>query len=131
MDLDEVEDIVRTAVREVGGLSVSCVRDGGYTEIRIGVPAAGDLASVADDQRVRIWTSGVEAFFLEVPGGFGYQEFDHVPHGQVEALRLLVAPAVEYLSGRVEEKSARRSCRRPRRHLEVVVGGQTHRLQHR
>ena len=103
LDLNEVEDIVKTAAQEAGGLSISSDRDAGYIKILVGVPP-GDLESVSGDRQVRIWTSGTEAFFIDIPGGFGYQEFEHVPEGQVAILHLLVTLAREYLHGHFEER---------------------------
>lgn len=128
MNLDDVESIVRTAAQEAGGLSISSDRDGGYSKLSLGVPSADGLEPLIDDRRVRIWTSGTEAFFIDVPGGFGHQEFDHVPEGQVAILHLLVALANEYLHGHFEEKEEERSFGRRRRYLEIAAKGATYRL---
>lgn len=128
MDLNEVEDVVKTAAQEVGGLSISSERDSGYIKFSLDVRSSGDREPDVRDQQVRIWTSGAEAFFIDAPGGFGYQDFDHEPQGQVAILRLLVDLASEYLRGHFEEKEEQRSFGRRRRHLEIATGGEVYRL---
>ncbi|NAZ81044.1 hypothetical protein GTR02_04345 [Kineococcus sp. R8] len=130
LDLSEVEDIVKTAAQDVGGLSISSDKDAGYIRIFIG-PPSGDPESVSGDPQVRIWTSGTEAFFIDVPGGFGYQEFDDVPEGQVATLHLLVTLASRYLHGHFEEKEEQRSFGRRRRYLEISSRNEVYRLYQR
>ncbi|WP_432572271.1 hypothetical protein [Kineococcus sp. SYSU DK005] len=128
MDLDEVQDVVESAARQVGGLSVSSQRDGGYITILIRPSPPGGSGPLLADRRVQIWTSGAEAFFIDVPAGFGHQEFDHAHEGQVAVLHLLVSLAGEYLRGRFEEKEEPRPFGRARRYLEIAAGGQSYRL---
>lgn len=79
VELGEVEDIVEDAVREAGALSARSSRDGRYVDITVGLSSPG--GSNAGASRARIWTSGVEAFFLDLPGGFTHREFDHEREG--------------------------------------------------
>ncbi len=126
MDLDEVETVVRDALAKDGRLSTESSRRAGYVDIliRLSRPDSADAAS----RHARIWSSGVEAFFLDVPNGFKYQEFDWEREGQLAVLGLLAALAREYLLGRFQEKEERISFGRQRRYLEIAVGGDSYRL---
>jgi hypothetical protein len=128
LDLNEVEDIVRDAVRRAGPLSTESRRNGRYVDItiRLSPPDGSD----AGTRRARISTEGVEVFRLILPDGFGYHEFDYDYErgGQVAALRLVAALAGEYLHGHFQEKEERRAFGRRQRYLEIAVDGESYRL---
>ncbi len=126
LDLNEVEDIVRDAVRRAGPLSTESRRSGRYLDIaiRLSSPDGSD----AGTRHARISTSGVEAYFLDLPDGFAYREFDHEREGQMAILRLLAALAGDYLHGHFQEKEERRAFGRRQRYLEIAVDGESYRL---
>lgn len=128
LDLDEVEDIVRDAVRRAGPLSTQSSRDGRYVDITVR-PSSPD-GSDAGARHARISTEGVEVFILNLPDGFAYHEFDYdyEREGQVAALRPVAALASEYLHGHSREEEELRSFGRRRRYLEITVDGERYRL---
>lgn len=127
MDLNEVEAVIQDAVQAAGAFELHSTRDGRYLDVTVRLANGSD-----SDQRAqaKIWTAGVEAFFVELPGGFVYREFDWQREGQLSALLLLSNLATQYLLGRYEKVEEYSSFlrRRPQPYIEISVHGKHYKL---
>ena len=129
MDLDEVEAIVDDATRRAGALFTRSSRKGRYVDVEIHLLSPHGPGAAAG--AARVWTCGVEAFFLDLPGGFTYRDFDHERDAQVAILRLMVALAGEHLLARSQQREELDRFGRRQRYLEITVDGKAYWLSQR
>jgi len=105
MELDDIERLVREKLALTGDFAVSKRLDRRDMSLTITAPVAADNIGAGQGRvQARIWTSGVEAFFLELDERFNLKEFDWELEGQ--------APAGRAVSPR------RRSGASPRDHVD-------------
>lgn len=128
MELDDVERLVRQTLALTGDFAASKRVDDAYLSLTITpLVADGDVAAIGRT-RARIWTTGVEAFFLELDERYSLKEFDWEPAGQADIVRLMTRLACAYLLGRGTEVETKAAFGRLRRHFEIELDGQTYRF---
>ena len=129
MDFDDIERIVHETLALGGTFVASKYVDHGYLSLVIqAVPSLGDAPRQAERTQARIWTSGAEAFFLELDEHFDYKEFDWELEGQRDILRLLTKLGMAYLQGKGVEKERKISFGRHRLDLEIELEGHMYRF---
>lgn len=130
MQIAEVERVVREAaqVDGVAPLLVDSWRDRGGVHLVLRLASPGD--AVAGFRSAELWTSGAEAFFLDVDDEFTLVEFEYDEDDQPALVHQLVSVACEYLLGSFREVEELGPRGRVRRHLVVVVDGEEHWLAH-
>lgn len=127
MELDDIERLVRETLGVTGSFAVSKRLDREYLSLTITAPLAADDGSTRQGRvQARIWTSGVEAFFLELDERWSLKEFDWEIEGQADIVRLMTCLAVAYLQGQGAERESKGAFGRRRRHFELELDGQTY-----
>jgi hypothetical protein len=125
---DEILAVVRETLADEDSVEVTSSQKKGYLTILFQDRESGPSHA---SRHARLWTLGVEAFFLELDDLYDLKEFDWEPDGQREIVRELTRLALSYLRGAgVEVEMDARSWfgRRRRRYLDVVLDGETHRF---
>jgi hypothetical protein len=126
---DEILAVVRETLADEDSVEVTSSQEKGYISILFQDRETGPSHV---SRHARLWTSGVEAFFLELDDLYDLKEFDWEPEGQREIVRTLTRLALSYLRGAgVEAEEEERSWfgrRRRRRYLDIVLDGETHRF---
>jgi hypothetical protein len=124
---DEVLAVVRATLADEDSVEVTPSQEKGYLSILFQDRESGPSHV---GHRARLWTSGVEAFFLVLDDLYDLKEFDWEPEGQREIVRTLTRLAISYQRGAgVEVEKDERSWfgrRRRRRYLNIVLDGETH-----
>ncbi len=127
MELDDIERLVREELAVTGDFAASKRLDREYLSLTITAPVAADGAR-QDRGQARIWTSGVEAFFLELDERFNLKEFDWKPEGQADIVRLMTRLAIAYLQGHGAEGVSKGAFGRRRNHYEIELDGRMYRF---
>lgn len=129
MNHDEILAVARETLADEDSVEVTSSQEKGCITILFQDRESGPSHA---GRHARLWTSGVEAFFLELDDLYDLKEFDWEPDGQREIVRTLARLALSYLRGAgVEVEMDARSWfgrRRRRRYLDVVLDGETHRF---
>ncbi len=129
MEFDDIEHLVRETLALTGDFAVSKQLDRRYLSLTITAPmAAKNVGARQGRVQVRIWTSGVEAFFLVVDERFDFKEFDWELEGQADILRRMTRLAIAYLQGHGVEGESKGTFGRRRQHLEIELDGETYRF---
>ena len=129
MELDDIERLVRETLALTGDFAASKRLDREYLSLTITAPlAADDIGARQGRVQARIWTSGAEAFFLELDERFNLKEFDWELEGQEDIVRLLTRLAIAYLQGHGVEGESKGTFGRRRKHFEIELDGQTYRF---
>lgn len=129
MELDYIEHLVRETLALTGDFAASKRLDREYLSLTITAPLAADSGGARQDRvQARIWTSGAEAFFLELDERFNLKEFDWELEGQEDIVRLLTRLAIAYLQGHGVEGESKGTFGRRRKHFEIELDGQTYRF---
>lgn len=130
MELDDIERLVRETLALTGDFAASKRLDRGYLSLAITAPsrAADNVNARPDRDQARIWTSGAEAFFLELDERFNFKEFDWELEGQADIVRLMTRLAMAYLQGHGAEGESKGTFGRRRKQFEIELDGQTYRF---
>jgi hypothetical protein len=127
MEFHDIEHLVRETLALTGDFAVSKQLDRAYLTLTITAPvAANNVGARQGRVQARIWTSGAEAFFLEVDERFNLQEFDWELKGQADIIRRMTRLAVAYLQGHGVEGESKGTFERRRRHFEIELDGETY-----
>lgn len=127
MRLAEIQQIVYETLAEAEGVSIQSREE--KKVIYITLQTQGDNQGEGKRRRAEIWTSGVEAFLLDVDGGYNYADFEYDEKNQSALVRRLATLAVEYLRGNykvVEQVTPRGHIRK---NIEITLDGETYRMQ--
>lgn len=129
MELDAIERLVREKLALTGDFAASKRLDREYLSLTITAPVAADNIGARQGRvQARIWTSGAEAFFLELDERFNLKEFDWKLEGQADIIQLMTRLAVAYLQGHGVEGDSKGALGRRRNHFEIKLDGRTYRF---
>lgn len=127
MEFDNIEHLVREMLALTGDFAVSKQLDRGSLSLTITAPVAADNAGARQGRvQARIWTSGAEAFFLELDERFNLKEFDWEVEGQADIIRRMTRLAIAYLQGHGVEGENKGTLGRRRKHFEIELDGETY-----
>ncbi len=129
MELDDIERLVREKLALTGDFAVSKQLDRGYLSLTITGPAAANNIGARQGRvQARIWTSGAEAFFLELDERFNLKEFDWELEVQADIIQRMTRLAMAYLQGHGVEGDSKGAFGRRRNHFEIELDGSTYRF---
>lgn len=129
MEFDDTERLVREELVLAGDFAVSKRLDRDYLSLTINAPLDADNIGARQGRgQARIWTSGVEAFFLELDERFNLKEFDWELEGQADIIRRMTRLAIAYLHGHGVEGDSKGAFGRRRKHFEIELDGETYRF---
>lgn len=121
MAFDDIEQAVRDGLATSVGTAYDLRRteDAGYLYLELRPRGTG-----AAPRSARIWTNGVEAFFVDLDNGFGYREFEWEAGAQPHAVRRLAHLAGRYLDGAGSARQVAGRFGRTRTYFEMELDGE-------
>lgn len=125
MESEAILRVVREAVADTDWVEVTSSREGRYVSILI---EGSQTTSARVKRHARLWSSGVEAFILELDDLYDRKDFDWEPEGQREIVWTLTRIAIEYLRGAGVQVTDRSRLGRRRHYLDIELDGGTYRF---
>lgn len=123
MDFATIEAVVREGVRMAGQpCDVHRSEDGGYLYLTLREEQGPQPPEAP--RSARFWTTGVEAFFLDLDNGYSYRDFEWQEDAQVAIVRRLARLAGAYLAGAGEERRVRQRFGRVKRQFDIELDGE-------
>lgn len=121
MSFDDIERVVRDGLATSAGTAYDLYRteDAGYLYLEL-----QPRDTRAAQRSARIWTNGVEAFFVDLDNGFGYREFEWQAGAQPHAVRRLAVLAGRYLAGAGSARQVAGRFGRTRTYFEIELDGE-------